>query len=128
MRRNFGQTVRKPAEPTIALINIVFLMLIFFLIAGSIAPGPDPDVQLVSLSDMPTEPPRDALVLLADGGLRLDGESLSTAQALAQMAGQSTVRVLPDRAAPAADLIALARHLRAGGAEKLMIVTREALQ
>ncbi|SDW52509.1 ExbD/TolR family protein [Roseicitreum antarcticum] len=128
MRRSLGHIPRTQPEPTIALINIVFLMLIFFLIAGSIAPSPDPDVQLVTLSEITTEPPRDALVLLADGALRLNGLAVSAGQAVSQLAGTTTVRVLPDRAAPAADLVALAQQLRAGGAEKLMIVTSEALQ
>ena len=37
---------KKHREPTIALINVVFLMLIFFLVAGRIAPPLDADLQL----------------------------------------------------------------------------------
>jgi biopolymer transport protein ExbD len=45
MRR---KTARQGREPTIALINIVFLMLIFFLVAGTLAAPLDKELKLVS--------------------------------------------------------------------------------
>lgn len=127
MRRALALTPRSRAEPTIALINIVFLMLIFFLIAGSLAPRPDADIELISLSEITTEPPSDALVMLADGSLRHAGQSLTSEAAIAEFSGAARVRLLPDRAAPAADLVALAQGLRAAGVEELVIVTEKGL-
>ncbi len=43
------RTSRKP-ENTIALINVVFLMLIFFLVAGTLAPSPDHNVDFITLA------------------------------------------------------------------------------
>lgn len=128
MRRALIQTARPRGEPTIALINIVFLMLIFFLIAGSLAPRPEGDVALVSLSDVTTEPPSDALVMFADGSLRHAGATLSREDALARLGEETRVRLLPDREAPANALVALAQALRAVGVAELVIVTERALE
>ena len=53
----------KKPEPAIALINIVFLMLIFFLIAGTLAPPLDKDLTLVRTAGLEGREPPDALVL-----------------------------------------------------------------
>ena len=128
MRRALTQAPRPRAEPTIALINIVFLMLIFFLIAGSLAPRPDGDVALISLSEITTEPPSDALVMLADGSLRHAGATLSRADALTRFAETERVRLLPDRDAPAAELVTLAQALRAASVAELVIVTERGME
>ncbi|MCC5965881.1 MAG: biopolymer transporter ExbD [Natronohydrobacter sp.] len=128
MRRALTQTARLRGEPTIALINIVFLMLIFFLIAGSLAPRPDGEVALVSLAGITTEPPSDALVMLADGSLRHAGETLTREDAIARFADTARLRLLPDRDAPAAELVALAQTLRAAGVAELVIVTERGLE
>ncbi len=128
MRRALTQTERPRSEPTIALINIVFLMLIFFLIAGSLAPRPESDVALVSLPGITTEPPSDALVMLADGSLRHAGDTLTPEAALVRFGDTARVRLLPDRDAPAGELVALAQGLRAAGGAELVIVTERGLE
>jgi biopolymer transport protein ExbD len=127
MRRARPRTQR---EPTIALINIVFLMLIFFMVAGTLAPPLDADVRLVDTSDLPGSPPPDALVIAADGTLRHRGVTLADPAAYldALPAGARTVRLLPDRALPATRLVAVAADLRAAGAERVMIVTERGLK
>lgn len=118
---------RYKPEPTIGLINVVFLMLIFFLIAGTIAPSPDPEMRLVSLTDLETRAPQDALLLMADGRLRHDGQEADPAAYLATLPEPRIARILPDREAEAAQLVALARALREGGAERVMILSERAL-
>lgn len=114
------------AEGTIALINVVFLMLIFFLVAGQIAAPVDRDVQLVA-ADMETAPmPDDALVLRADGNTTWRGE-LTDAASFASAQGDGPLRLLPDREVPAADLIALALALRAAGASEVRLVTERSI-
>ncbi len=122
-------------EPTIALINIVFLMLIFFLVAGTMARPLDPDLSLVKTRDLDRAPPADALVLHADGRLSFRGEDLAEAAdvmplldaALGETA-RDKVRIVPDRDAPAARLVAVGRALRDAGAERVVVVTERGLE
>lgn len=67
-------------------------------------------------------------MLLADGTLRLDGQAVSLPDAVAQLAEDAQVRLLPDRAAPAAQLVQTAQALRMGGVGKLVLVTQEGVK
>jgi biopolymer transport protein ExbD len=121
---------RKP-EPTIALINIVFLMLIFFLVAGTLAQPLDSALQLVETRDLEGREPPDALVVHSDGGLSYRGDELSDVAAFLEgrdAAALERVRIVPDRTLDAAKLVRLARDLRAGGAQSVVIVTEQALK
>ncbi|WP_417600149.1 ExbD/TolR family protein [Pararhodobacter oceanensis] len=119
---------RTRGDSTIGLINIVFLMLIFFLIAGTIAPSLGGGIALMRLSDPQTQTPPDALVLRADGQLELDGMALGDdantgAEAyLASLTDRSVARLLPDRDAPAAVMVQVANALRQGGAERVVVL------
>lgn len=129
MRRT--TTPRRQAEPTIALINIVFLMLIFFLIAGSIAPPLDPELNLVSTSELEGREPPDALVITAEGRTTYRGEEVTPEAFLAAFApgdDAPEIRIVPDRALPTESLLATGRALQAAGAAKLFIVTERGLE
>lgn len=125
--------VRKstPKEPTIALINIVFLMLIFFMIAGTLAPTLDPNLKLISAADLEGREPPDTLIIHADGQMSMRGNPVATATEFFEALDseqQKTVRIVPDRMLPAKDLVRIANSLRAAGAEKVMIVSERALR
>lgn len=127
MSRRPRKTRRKP-EPTLALINIVFLMLVFFLVAGTVTQPLDTELQLVDTTNLDGAEPPDALVLTANGDLRFRGAALSDEQAyLDTLAPKAPARILPDRAAPAARLVSVAQALRAQGADRVMIVTQRSL-
>ena len=113
---------RARGEPTIGLINVVFLMLIFFLIAGSIAPTPGRGIALVRIADLTLQPPPDALVLTAEGALRHREVETDPETYLATLTEPRVARILPDRAAPAAVLVTLAGALQAAGAERVVIL------
>ncbi|WP_424934031.1 ExbD/TolR family protein [Amaricoccus macauensis] len=120
---------RSKLEPTIALINVVFLMLVFFLVAGTVAPPMDKDVTLVSTAELEGREPPDAIILSGEGERRYRGEPLGDlGNYLEQLGDEPTVRIVPDREAPAAELIALGRDLREAGAARVMIVTEQALE
>lgn len=128
MRRARASTRR---EPTIALINIVFLMLIFFMVAGTLAQPLDKDLTLVDTSELEGRPPPDGLVMHADGRMSYRGEPVASANTfLAQQdeAAREAVRIVPDRDLPAAELVTLARQLRIAGAGRVLIVTERGLQ
>jgi biopolymer transport protein ExbD len=116
-------------ESTIALINIVFLMLIFFLIAGSLAPPLDGEVSLIATNDADPADPPDALVALADGSLHYRGAATSPHGFMAARADDAdpTVKLAADRELPAAKLIDLANALREAGAETVRVVTERAV-
>ncbi|MGD1885313.1 MAG: ExbD/TolR family protein [Paracoccaceae bacterium] len=123
-----GRTKR---EPTIALINIVFLMLVFFMVAGTLSQSLDPALRLVETSDLEGRPPPDALVVHADG--RLSFRGADQADAMSYLSGLTEeerlqVRIVPDRDLDAMVLVKLGRDLRAAGADKVLVVTERGLQ
>ncbi|MEM8575641.1 MAG: biopolymer transporter ExbD [Pseudomonadota bacterium] len=113
-------------EPTIALINIVFLLLVFFLISGTLARPLESDLTLVETESLPPTGLPDALVVHADGRMSYRGAEIASAAAyLAAAPPDATLstRLVPDRALPATTLIRLGRDLRAAGVETVLIVT-----
>ena len=118
-------------EPTIALINIVFLMLIFFMIAGTLAAPLDPDLTLIETAGLEGREPPDTLVIHADGRMTLRGELVALAarfvNGLPEGADLQGVRIVPDRDLPARNLVRIGAELRQAGAERVLIVSERAL-
>ncbi len=122
---------KRKSEPTIALINIVFLMLIFFLVAGTLAQPLDSALELVNTEDLESRPPPDALVVHKDGTLTYRGNAVAdAADYAATLDEESLTRVLvvPDRDLGADRLVEVSRTLRRAGASSVIIVTERALQ
>jgi len=117
-------------EPVVALINVVFLLLVFFLVAGTLAPPLAHDLRLVRTADLAAAPPPDALVVDAGGRVTFRGAPVTSVAA--HVAGldpeaRARVRIVPDRDLPARDLVALGQILRAAGARRVVIVTERGL-
>ena len=124
-------SLARPKEPTIALINVVFLMLVFFMTAGTLAPPLDPDLSLIKAEDLDGRAPPDTLVVHADGRLWLRGVELTSASAFMERLpddDRSVVRIVPDRDLPAVQLIEISDELRRGGAERILLVSERGLQ
>ena len=119
---------RKSRDSTIAMINVVFLMLVFFVIAGSLTPPRDRDLKLVETSNLEARAPQDALVLRQDGTLVYRGAATTPGDYAAMLEGVLEVRIVPDRAVAAARLVDVAAALRASGVEKIVVVTENALK
>lgn len=134
---------KRQAESTISLINIVFLMLIFFLIAGQLSPPADPDVTLAETTEAPPLAPPDALFADRSGGLTYRGRPTDVAAYLTEMGANGMPRETPaggagdradgpsvmlavDRDLEAARVLALADELYRAGAGKVSLVTRGA--
>lgn len=129
MRRITKQRTQR--EPTIALINIVFLMLVFFMVAGTLAQPLDPKLNLVETRDLEGRAPPNALVVYPDGRIAYQGtDQVDVAGFIAALSidERTTVRVLPDRALPAQKLVTLTRDLRAAGAQKVLLMTQRGLE
>ncbi|WP_299638144.1 biopolymer transporter ExbD [uncultured Ruegeria sp.] len=114
-------------DSTIPLINVVFLILIFFLITGTIAPPLDPDLNLVNTADLEGREPPDALVLHRDGTLSLHGNPIE-AEAFMAAHESGPVRIVPDRDASAPRLMEVTSSLRRLGAPSVFLVTEQALE
>jgi biopolymer transport protein ExbD len=120
---------RRRADPTITLINVVFLMLMFFLVAGTIASPPPADLRLVHLELADPLVPPDVLTMTAAGTVIWQGAPADPAAYVASLPpeAQGVARIMPDRDAPAAALIRLASTLRAAGATELRIVAERSI-
>ncbi|MDO6591228.1 biopolymer transporter ExbD [Loktanella sp. D2R18] len=122
---------RAQSEPTIALINIVFLMLIFFMIAGALAPTLDDEIKLIATDELDGRAPPNTAVLREDGTLYLRGEAVTVEQAIAASeTGENgrDIRLVADRAVPANLLMERVGELRAAGATSVWIVTERGLE
>lgn len=119
------------AEPTLPLINVVFLMLVFFLVAAQVARPLDGALDLVKTDDPQMVPPADALVLHADGRQTWRGAQSSMSAMLEGLAAEGydgPARILPDRNASATQVLDLARTAHGIDAERrIVIVTQRAL-
>ncbi len=118
-------------ENTIALINIVFLMLIFFLVAGTLAPPLDSSVTMIETENAEQAEPPDALAVTAEGAFRYRGAETSLERFLSEnedLTGQTTMRLVVDRALPADMLVAITGRLREAGFESVSVVTERAAQ
>lgn len=116
---------RTRGEPTLPLINIVFLMLVFFLAAAQLT-RPIGNVRLVETTNPDVVPPADAVVVHRDGGLEWQGKATS----LTDLSGLFPVeqgRILPDRDASAHVVLDVARALRDQGAKNVFLVTERAV-
>lgn len=110
------------------LINVVFLLLIFFMLAG----------RLAAVDPFRTEPPRSASEGLtqahetvvhvgADGRLALDGtimgDEVALRDAVARRGMLRTVRLKADGQAPAVRVVAVMELLRDAGVENVDLLT-----
>lgn len=118
--------MKRRTEPTIALINVVFLMLIFFLIAGTIAPPMDSEINLVSLAELDGTEPTETLAIHPDGQLRWGGQATNVSDFVIPVPG--VLRLLPDRDLPAEALIEIVGMLQAKGAAEILVVVERGLK
>ncbi len=108
---------RRPArEPVLPMINVVFLLLVFFLMTAQIAPAPPFDLALpeVAMTDEAAPAPERVLWLGADGAMVHDGAQGPAALAVLAL-GEGPVLIRADAGLPAADLARLMRELSALG-------------
>lgn len=114
---------RKP-DFTLTMINIVFLLLLFFLTTGSLTNRNEAQADIPFTRDLPLEKlPRPLLLIEAGGDLFLDGKAqpratlVGDARAALVAAGDpgASLNLLAQKEMPARDFLAIAQALRAGG-------------
>ncbi|WP_298822001.1 biopolymer transporter ExbD [uncultured Roseibium sp.] len=120
---------KRPLETTISLINIVFLMLIFFLVAGQLTPPQDPDVVLSDTRGSDPLPPPDALYARADGTLVYRETPVTVEDYLANhLTGRDgepkQVKLAADKNLEAGKLLQHVKALYSASADTVVVVTR----
>jgi biopolymer transport protein ExbD len=111
------------------LINVVFLLLTFFMVAGRLAP-PDPFALVPPRSEAEGRPARGVVVVLAaDGRLAVNGTSVEppalteVVRAARAANPESVVSLRVDGAASGGRLVAVLAALRAAGVEDARLAT-----
>ncbi len=118
--------LQKRAEPVVPMINVVFLLLIFFLMTAQITP-PDPfAIELPSAASGDQPAPGLPLYLSRSGEIAYGAARGQIALEAAQSAGP--IRLHADGGADAAELAKTLSALVALGASDITLVTLEAAQ
>lgn len=109
----------------IPLINIVFLLLLFFLVSGSWRDSVERDVSLPS-SGEPLESLHDgvAVALTSDGTWRMAGQTVTLPQLTQQLQDAARINIYADEAAAASSLLALLAAMESSQSQLFLIVRR----
>ena len=109
------------------LINVVFLLLIFFMLAGRMAAvDPFRSEPPRSASEGTTQPHEVVVHVAADGRVAFHGTIMNEAalrDAVARHGALRTVRLKADGRAPAVRVVAVMEFLRDAGVERLDLLT-----
>lgn len=122
---------RKPAEENLVpLINIVFLILIFFLVASTIRPFTERDIRLAETKEASSSGAVPRMLLLTRDNRRIvGGEGLSDAALLAQAkawadGSEQSVTVVADAELEGPALVEAVALLTAAGIKEVKLLTR----
>jgi biopolymer transport protein ExbD len=121
---------RRQREPIGPLVDVVFLLLVFFLLAGTLEPLQPIQVDPPEAEHADSDDRSSLRILLdADGRIGFDGRVLDTealAEAIGPRAGPDlprTARVEADSEAAAGSALGLLKQLRAFGLKEFRLVT-----
>ena len=126
--RRFSRPRRRmdEEERILPLINIVFLLLIFFMVVGRLSASDPFEIvppRSVSQGQSPTE---DILISIgAEGQIAVNGKVLEKAAALAEVAASETteLRIKSDGRVEAQRIVALVEALRQRGVVSIQLMT-----
>ncbi len=127
---------RKP-DFSLATINIVFLLLLFFLSVGTIVDSQEIGVDAPETRELPLDRlPRPLLLINERGVLSLDGRALTDEQlvsvaknaSLSQDGTVNPINILADVALPGRELVETVGRLSLAGVEVRLVTLREASQ
>ncbi|SFD74550.1 biopolymer transport protein ExbD [Thiohalospira halophila DSM 15071] len=118
---------RDTEDHILPLINIVFLLLIFFMVAGALTTPQAVDVEPPEAAVEGEEPDRDeqTLYITAEGALSL-GEKSVELEGLAEAVGErEEILLRADAAVEGVRVVEVMRALREAGLERVRLVTRK---
>ena len=117
----------------IPMVNVVFLLLIFFMLVGRIAPNDSLDISLpVSSSGQAQSDELTHIAIAADGRMVLDGDELDMSALIGVVAdmvkedSRTRFELKADANLEANQLILVMEVLRQAGVQELALVTERA--
>lgn len=112
--RGSGRLLPSPRPPmrpdvSLAIVNIVLLLILFFLASGAIInASASLDIDMAETRDLPIEHlPRPVLAVALDGALVLDGVPVAPEALAGALADAAVLHLVIDRAAPAVQVLDL---------------------
>lgn len=121
-----GKSLMERVEDALLpLINLVFLLLMFFIVAGQLADDPLPDLPTTPPGTEQQSPHADLLVD-AQGNWRINGETLDAEtllQRLPEPDAQNPLKIAAAGTIAMADLEVLLLTLERGGYEEILLLT-----
>jgi biopolymer transport protein ExbD len=121
-----GKSLMERVEDALLpLINLVFLLLMFFIVAGQLADDPLPDLPATPPSAEQQSPHADLLVD-SEGNWRISGETLDAQTLLKRLPepdAQSPLKIAAASSISMANLESLLRTLEQGGYEEILLLT-----
>ncbi|MFW5911049.1 MAG: ExbD/TolR family protein [Thiohalospira sp.] len=125
--RRAQTTPRDTEDHILPLINIVFLLLIFFMVAGALTAPEAVEVDPPASEVDGEEPERDAdtLYLTADGELSLGEERVELDDLTAAVGEREELLLRADAGAEGLRVVEVMRALREAGLERVRLVTRK---
>ena len=112
-------------DALLPLINLVFLLLMFFIVAGQLANDPLPELPGTSQLEKERSPEAD-LMVRADGTWQVDGKTRQADTLLAALdepGEDASLRIAADEGLTMADLETLLRLLEQGGYTEVVLLT-----
>lgn len=116
---------RRPlVEATLPLVNVVFLLLIFFMISGTLAPQSPLAPPVSDMAELPENRELAILTLESGGDLSLAGQPVTLAELARSLSPTQPVRLLADGQAPLEQLRPVLITLQNAGIREVRLVTR----
>lgn len=134
MRLSQSRRLNK-GDSIIPLINIVFLLLVFFLLAGTLTPRPPFEMEVATTElKPPSGPPSEAVFISARGVIAYRGAEISPEGLTAALAARresftasNPLELVLDRRLKAGDLLPVTEALSAARIEQVRIVTERSV-
>ncbi|MBT8455411.1 MAG: biopolymer transporter ExbD [Rhodobacteraceae bacterium] len=125
---DFGtSSSRRRTDSLVPMINVVFLLLIFFLMTATIAPVPPFELTEPEAEALAAGQGGDTLFIGPDGALAFAGvQGTAAMTALARREGDSPLDIRADAGLPATRLAGLLGELAALGIDETRLITVDA--
>ncbi|TYC56681.1 biopolymer transporter ExbD [Marinobacter sp. BW6] len=121
-----GKTLMERVEDALLpLINLVFLLLMFFIVAGQLADDPLPELPATGQAEDRQSPHAD-MIVSASGEWKVDGELLNKESLVASLPepnDQQPLKIAAAESITMADLETLFRLLEKAGYQDILLLT-----